>query len=150
VDGSVGAVEGEVEVVVVVAPPATGETASSGVVVVVVEDGSVEGSEEMEVVVVVDDGSVGGVDSSVVDVVAVPGSVSPRSARTGAAGMQTTAKNRVAAVTTRRTRLPSTRISRFAQYGSVVEHIGRGSRPSRTEMFQIDDGQIGRRGLCGD
>ena len=139
VDGSVGAVEGEVDVVVVL-------ESSSGVVVVVVEDGSVEGSEEMEVVDVVDDGSVGGVDSSVVDVVAVPGSVSPRSARTGAAGTQTTAKNRVAAATTRRTRLPSTRFSRFAQYGNVVEHIGRASRPSRTEMFQIDDGQIGRHG----
>lgn len=142
VDGPVGAVEGEVEVVVVGAPPATGEAASPGAVVVVVEDGSVEGSEEMEVVV--DDGSVGGSDASVVDVVAVPGSVSPRSARTGATGTQTAAKNRVAAATTRGTRLPSTRFSRIAQYGNVVEHIGRASRPSRTEMFQIDDGRIGR------
>jgi hypothetical protein len=109
VDGSVGTVEGE-EVDVVGSP----ESSSGELVVVVVEEGSVEGSEEVVVVVVDDDGSVGGVVSSVVDVVAVsfPGSGSPRSARAGAAGMQTTAKNRVAAVTARRTRIPSTRIFR--------------------------------------
>jgi hypothetical protein len=111
VDGSVGAVEGE-EMEVVGSPES-----SSGELVVVVVEGSVEGSEEVVVVVVDDDGSVGGVVSSVVDVVAVPfpGSGSPRSARAGAAGTQTTAKNRVAAVTTRRTRIPGTRISRSVE-----------------------------------
>jgi hypothetical protein len=102
----VGSVEG-VEVDVVGAP-----VSSAGAVVVVVEGSE----EEMEVVLVVDDGSVVGVVSSVVDAVALsPGSGSPRSAKAGAAGMQTTATNTVVRVSTRRTRLPSTRISRWLE-----------------------------------
>jgi hypothetical protein len=129
VDGSVGAVEGE-EVDVVGSPES-----SSGELVVVVVEGSVEGSEEVVVVVVDDDGSVGGVVSSVV-VVAVPfpGSGSPRSARAGAAGTQTTAKNRVAAVTARRTRIPSTRISRS------VERQRR--RPHRVRTPSVTHGNV--------
>lgn len=107
VDLPVGSVEG-VEVEVVVTPESS--ESAAGVVVVVVD-----GSEEETVVLVVGDvDSVVGVMSSVVDGVALSsGSESPRLAKAGPAGTQTTTTNNVARVRARRTRRLSIRISQL-------------------------------------